>query len=228
MHKKLILLAIIAAAIAAFFALGLGRYLSLDYLQAQQAAITAYREAQPLKTAALFFLAYTAATALSFPGAAVLTLAAGAIFGLGWGTLIVSFASSVGATLAFLASRLLLRDAIQARWGEKLRTLNEGVEREGAFYLFTLRLVPAFPFFVINLAMGLTPIKTWTFYWVSQAGMLLGTLVYVNAGTQLARIASVKDVLSAPLIGAFVLLGVFPLLAKKAIDAFKKRRSRRS
>ncbi|HVO71122.1 MAG TPA: FAD-dependent oxidoreductase, partial [Aggregatilineaceae bacterium] len=167
---------------------------------------------------------YVAVTGLSLPGAAIMTLAAGAVFGLLWGTLIVSFASSIGATLAFLASRFLFRDVVQSRFGERLRAINAGVQREGAFYLFTLRLVPVFPFFVINLVMGLTPIKTRTFYWVSQAGMLLGTLVYVNAGTELARIHSVKEILSPSLLISFALLGIFPLIAKRIVDWLKARK----
>ncbi len=163
-------------------------------------------------------------TGLSLPGAALMTLVAGAVFGLLWGTVIVSFASSLGATLAFLASRFLLRDAIQGRFGDKLRAINAGVEKEGAFYLFTLRLVPAFPFFVINLVMGLTPMKTRTFYWVSQVGMLAGTLVYVNAGTQLARLESVKGILSPGLLASFAALGLFPLVAKKIVDTVRARR----
>jgi uncharacterized membrane protein YdjX (TVP38/TMEM64 family) len=177
-----------------------------------------------LKAALLFFVAYVAVTGLSLPGAAVMTLAGGAVFGLFWGLLLVSFASSLGATLAFLASRFLLRDWVQQRFGDRLRAINAGIEKEGGFYLFTLRLVPVFPFFVINLLMGLTPIKTRTFYWVSQIGMLAGTLVYVNAGTQLARIDSLAGILSPALLGSFVLLGLFPLLAKKIVDAVAARK----
>ena len=174
--------------------------------------------------AAAFFAAYVAVTGLSLPGAALLTLAAGALFGLLWGTIIVSFASSIGATLAFLAARFVLRDWVQARYGSQLQAINRGVEKEGAFYLFTLRLIPAVPFFVINLAMGLTSLRTGTFYWVSQLGMLAGTIVYVYAGTQLGRIGSLGDVLSPGLIGAFLALGFFPLLAKRAMDAYRARR----
>jgi dihydrolipoamide dehydrogenase len=177
-----------------------------------------------VQTALVFFVVYVAVTALSLPGAALMTLVAGAIFGLLWGTVIVSFASSIGATLAFLASRFLFRDAIQRRFGDKLRAINQGIEKEGAFYLFTLRLVPAFPFFVINLVMGLTPIPTRTFYWVSQVGMLLGTIVYVNAGTQIGQIESLRGILSPTLLISFALLGVFPLIAKKIVDAIKARK----
>jgi uncharacterized membrane protein YdjX (TVP38/TMEM64 family) len=221
---RLMLLLALAALIAGFFALGLQRYLTLDYLKAQQAAIAALFQAHPLVVAATYFAVYVAVTALSLPGAALLTLFGGAVFGLWWGTLIVSFASSIGATLAFLSSRFLFRDAVQRKFGDKLRALNAGVEREGAFYLFTLRLVPLFPFFVINLAMALTPIRTRTFYWVSQLGMLLGTIVYVNAGAQLARIESARGILSPTLLISFALLGLFPLVAKKAIEWMRARR----
>jgi pyruvate/2-oxoglutarate dehydrogenase complex dihydrolipoamide dehydrogenase (E3) component/uncharacterized membrane protein YdjX (TVP38/TMEM64 family) len=216
---KLAVLAVIAALVVAFFAFDLRQYGTLEYFQSQRAAIEAYFEAHPLRTALVFFAVYVTVTAVSLPGAAILTLVAGAIFGLLWGTVIVSFASSIGATLAFLSARYLLRDWVQARYGERLKALNEGVAREGAFYLFALRLVPAFPFFLINLAMGLTPIKTRTFYWVSQLGMLPGTIVYVYAGTQLGQFK-----LSPGLLAAFVLLGLFPLVAKKTLDAIKARK----
>ena len=222
--SRIALVIILVAAISAFFAFDLGQYLTLEYFKSQQQAIEAYRQSHPLATALGFFLIYVAVTGLSLPGAAIMTLAVGAIFGLGWGTLIVSFASTIGATLAFLVSRLLLKDMVQRRFGDKLKAANRGIEKDGAFYLFTLRLVPAFPFFVINLVMGLTPIRTWTFYWVSQVGMLAGTLVYVNAGTQLAQLQSLSGILSPGLIISFTLLGVFPLLARKAVEIFKARR----
>ena len=223
-RSKLLLVAIIAAMIVAFFALDAGRYLDLEFFKAQRHAFVAYYEAHPLVAALGYFVAYVAVTGLSLPGAAIMTLAGGAIFGLPWGTVIVSFASSVGATLAFLASRFVFHDWVQQRFGRQLRAINEGVEKEGGFYLFTLRLVPAFPFFVINLLMGLTPIRAWTFYWVSQIGMLAGTLVFVNAGTQLAKLDSLRGILSPGLILSLSLLGVFPLVAKKAVDVFKTRR----
>jgi dihydrolipoamide dehydrogenase len=221
---RLALLIAIAAAIVLFFAFDLGQFFSLEYFKAKQAQITAFYSANPWQTALVFFAIYVAVTGLSLPGAAIMTLVAGAIFGLLVGTIVVSFASTIGATLAFLASRFLFRDTVQRKFGDKLRAINAGVEREGAFYLFTLRLVPLFPFFVINLVMGLTPIKTRTFYWVSQVGMLLGTLVYVNAGTQLAQIQSLKGILSPGLVISFVLLGVFPLIAKKIVDFVKARK----
>ena len=223
-HSRLLLLAALVLATVLFFAFDLGRYFSLDFFKAQQAAIEAWREARPLAVALLFFALYVAVTGLSLPGAAIMTLVAGAIFGLGWGVLIVSFASTIGATLAFLAARFVLRDAVQARFGERLRAINAGIDQDGGFYLFTLRLVPLFPFFVINLVMGLTPIRTRTFYWVSQLGMLAGTLVYVNAGTQLALIESPGAILSPALLASFTLLGVFPLLAKKLVAFIKARK----
>jgi uncharacterized membrane protein YdjX (TVP38/TMEM64 family) len=222
---RLLVLLVIVALVVAFFATGAPRYFTFEHIKAQQAAIDAYYRAHPLQTALGTFAVYVALTGLSIPGAATaLTLLAGALFGLLWGTVIVSFAASVGATLAFLLSRLVLRDWVQARFGRTLDAINRGVEREGGFYLFTLRLIPAVPYFAINLAMALTPIRTWTFYWVSQLGMLAGTMVYVNAGTQLARIESPRGILSWQLFGALVLLGVFPLAAKKLVDAVKARR----
>jgi pyruvate/2-oxoglutarate dehydrogenase complex dihydrolipoamide dehydrogenase (E3) component/uncharacterized membrane protein YdjX (TVP38/TMEM64 family) len=223
-RSRLAVAVLIVVLVAAFFAAGGHRYLSFENVKAQQAAILDYYASHAWQTVLGFFLVYVTVTGLSLPGAALMTLVAGAIFGLLWGTVIVSFASSIGATLAFLASRFLLRDWVQRRFGHALRAVNEGIEREGAFYLFTLRLIPAVPFFVINLALGLTPIRAATFYWVSQVGMLAGTMVYVNAGTQLAAIESPAGILSPGLIGAFVLLGLFPLLAKKVVDAFKARR----
>ncbi|MGA0033791.1 MAG: TVP38/TMEM64 family protein, partial [Burkholderiales bacterium] len=185
--SKLLVFALIAAGIVAFFAFDLKQYFTLDYFQAQRAAIDAEVQSRPLRSALLFFAAYVAVTGLSLPGAAIMTLVAGAVFGLLWGTIIVSFASTLGATLAFLASRFLLRDWVQDKFGDKLRPINDGIAREGGFYLFALRLVPAFPFFVINLVMGLTSIRTWTYYWVSQLGMFAGTVVYVYTGTQLGE-----------------------------------------
>jgi pyruvate/2-oxoglutarate dehydrogenase complex dihydrolipoamide dehydrogenase (E3) component/uncharacterized membrane protein YdjX (TVP38/TMEM64 family) len=223
-RSRLALLLVLAALVAAFFVFDLGRFFSLDWFKSQQAAIDAFYRSHPWQTAATFFLIYVAVTGLSLPGAALMTLAGGAIFGLVWGTLIVSFASSIGATLAFLASRFLFREAAQRRFGDKLRAIDAGVEKEGPFYLFTLRLVPVFPFFVINLVMGLTPIRTPTFYWVSQLGMLAATIVYVNAGTQIAQIESLRGILSPGLLLSLAVLGVFPLIAKKAVDWLKARK----
>lgn len=223
-NKKILIVALIVLFIGAFFWFDIGQYLTLDYFKSQRDAINAYQTANPWQTALVFFLVYVAVTGLSLPGAAVLTLVAGAIFGLWWGVLIVSFASTLGATIAFLVARLLLRDWVQNKFGTKLKAINEGIEREGAFYLFTLRLVPIFPFFVINLVMGLTPIRVLQFFLVSQIGMLAGTFVYVNAGTQLAQIDSLAGILSPALLLSFVLLGLFPLLAKKLLDLVKAKK----
>ncbi len=222
--KKLLALALLAALVTTFFLLDLNQWLSLDAIKSSQTQIEQWQLQQPLILGLVFSAMYIAVTALSLPGAAVMTLAAGAFFGLLWGTVIVSFASSIGATLAFLVSRFILRDSIQQRFGEHLKTINKGVEREGAFYLFTLRLVPLFPFFIINLLMGVTRMRAFTFYWVSQLGMLAGTLVFVNTGTQLAQIESMAGILSPTLWLSFALLGVFPLLAKKLLSAVKQRR----
>jgi pyruvate/2-oxoglutarate dehydrogenase complex dihydrolipoamide dehydrogenase (E3) component/uncharacterized membrane protein YdjX (TVP38/TMEM64 family) len=201
-----------------------GALLTLDNLKASRDALQARVQVQPLATAAAFFAIYVAAAALSIPGAVILTLAAGAMFGLGWGLLLVSFSSSLGALLAFLVARYLLRDTIQARFGNALAPINEGVRKDGIFYLLTLRLVPVFPFWLINLLMGLTPMGAGRFYAVSQVGMLAGTVVYVNAGTQLAAIQSPGDILSPGLLGSFVLLGVFPLLAKAGVGWLARRK----
>ena len=222
--NKLLLLLALGVAVVAFFALDLGRFFSLDYIKGARADFAALYAARPLAVAAAFFAVYVAVTALSLPGAAILTLLAGAIFGLLVGTVVVSFASSLGATLAMLFARYVLRDSVKARFGARLADIDKGIEREGAFYLFTLRLVPVFPFFVINLLMGLTTMKAATFYGVSQLGMLAGTVVFVYAGTQLAQITSLQGIISPGLALALVLLGVFPLLAKKLIDAVKARR----
>ena len=221
---QLLLAAAILALGVAFFALGGPSYLSFDAIKAQQAAIQAYYAAHPWQTVAAYFLTYILVAGLSLPGGAVMTLIGGAIFGLVWGTVIVSFAASIGATVGFLVSRFVLRDWVQRRFGEQLRAVNHGMEKDGAFYLFSLRLIPVLPFFAINLAMGLTPIRTRTFYWVSQVGMLAGTMVYVNAGTQLASIDSAAGILSPGIVGAFLLLGLFPLGAKKIVAAAKARR----
>lgn len=223
--RKLIFVAIIAALIASVFIFDLTQYLTLEQLKQQRTELSNLFAEQPLLMFGGYFALYVLCTALSIPGATILTLGAGAIFGLAWGLLLASFASSVGALLAFLSARWLLHDWVQERFRQRLKTINEGVQRDGAFYLLSLRLVPLFPFFVINLVMGLTKIKTWTYYWVSQVGMLLATAVYVNAGTQLAEVESLGDVLSADLLGALVLLGLVPLIAKLILTLLKKRRA---
>jgi pyruvate/2-oxoglutarate dehydrogenase complex dihydrolipoamide dehydrogenase (E3) component/uncharacterized membrane protein YdjX (TVP38/TMEM64 family) len=221
------LVALIAAAIALFFVFHLGQYLNLAFFKTEQAQIEAFFDSHPFTTPAVFLLLYVAITGLTLPSATLLTLIAGAIFGLLWGTVIVSFASAAGATLAFLAARFVLRDTVQKRFGQRLSAINQGIEKDGAFYLFTLRLIPIFPFFVVNLAMGLTPIRAATFYLVSQLGMLAGTLVFVNAGTQIARIDSLSGILSPSLLGSFVLIGLFPLAARKAVDYLRSRKALR-
>ncbi|MDZ7831581.1 MAG: dihydrolipoyl dehydrogenase [Desulfobacterales bacterium] len=221
--RWLIILVILVLA-ALFFTLDLGRYFTLATLKDQQTALMKFYEAHMLLTIGIYMAVYIVMAALSLPGAAVMTLAGGAIFGLLAGTVVVSFASTIGATLAFLAARFLFKDYVQARFKEKLKTINKGIEKDGMFYLFTLRLVPIFPFFVINLAMALTPIRAGMFYGVSQIGMLPGTIVYVNAGTQLAQIESTGGILSPDLILSFVLLGLFPWIAKIFTGFIKRRR----
>ena len=222
--KKTALVVVLGSLIAAFFLLDLHHVLTLDGIKASLGEFQDWRAASPLLAAGAFFSVYVFVTALSLPGAAIMTLVGGALFGLFWGTVVISFASSIGALLAFLASRYLLQDTVQSRFGDRLKALNAGIEKDGAFYLFTLRLVPIFPFFIINLLMGLTPIRARTFYWVSQVGMLAGTLVYVNAGTQLAQLQSLSGILSPGLIFSFVLLGVFPLVARKVTAIIQGRR----
>ncbi len=221
---KLLVIGLLLLAMGLFAWLDLGAYLNLGYLKSEQAGLASLVNENPLISGLLFFILYVAVTGLSLPGAAIMTLAAGAIFGLGWGLVIVSFASSVGATIAMLVARFLLRDTVKRRFGPYLQTIDQGVEREGAFYLFTLRLVPVVPFFVINLAMGLTSISTPLFYIVSQIGMLAGTVVYVNAGTQLAQIDSLSGILSAELLLSFILLGFFPLIARKLVEWLRARK----
>jgi len=222
--RRLALLGLILALVAAFFVFDLGQYLGLEALKAEQAALDAQVAANPWQAAGLFFLTYVAVTALSLPGAALMTLLGGALFGLLEGLLLVSFASTLGASLAMLSSRFLLRDWVQARFGQRLAGIDAGIEREGAFYLFALRLVPLFPFFLINLAMGLTRLPLRSYWWVSQLGMLPGTLVYVNAGRELGQLQSLAGILSPGLLGAFALLGLFPLLARKLLGLLQARR----
>ncbi len=221
---KIIILAAIGVLIAGFFIFDLGQYLTLGYLKSQQQVFNDYYQQHRFSTLLSYFVIYILVTALSLPGAAVMTLAGGALFGLWTAVVVVSFASSIGATLAFLASRFLLRDWVQGKFGDKLQAINEGVEKEGAFYLFSLRLVPLFPFFVINLVMGLTPLKTSLYYIVSQVGMLAGTFVYVNAGTQIGQLESAGGILSPGLLVSFALLGIFPLVAKRILGVFQARK----
>lgn len=222
--KKLAVVAGLAALIAAYFIFDLGSYLTLDGVKQVAGDAGAFYERNPAAVLAAFFLIYVAVTAASLPGAGIMTLAAGALFGLVTGTILVSFASTLGATLAFLSSRYVLRDFVEARFGERLNAINQGLERDGPFYLFTIRMIPLFPFFVINLVMGLTRIKTPTFVWVSQLGMLLGTIAYVNAGTQLAQIEDTSGLLSPVLIGSFVFLAIVPWIAKGIIAIIRRRK----
>ena len=222
-RSKLVIAALLLASIAAFFILDLQRYFSLAFIKDSQTQLSALYRQRPVMVLLAYFTVYVLVAALSLPGAAILTLAGGASFGLVWGTVVVSLASTIGATLAMLAARYLMRDAIAARFGRRLDEVNKGIEKDGALYLFTLRLIPALPFFVVNLLIGLTRIRTWTYFWVSQLGMLAGTLAYVNAGTQLAKVDSLRSVLSPGLIGSFALLGLLPLGISKALDAFRRR-----
>ena len=215
--RKLSLLLILGVVAGLYVAFDFGQYLNLQALKAQQQSIESFRAAHPGLAILAYVGVYVLTTALSLPGATLLTLAGGAVFGLGWGTLIISFASSIGATAAFLMSRVLLRDWVTQRFGQRLQTIDEGIRREGAFYLFTLRLVPIVPFFLVNLLFGLTTMKARTFYGVSQIGMLAGTIVYVNAGTQLGKLESLSGIVSPTLLGSFVLLGLFPVLARKLV-----------
>lgn len=222
--KKTLILILMLAVVVPFFVFDLNDLLTLQGIQTRLDYFYAWRDAAPLLAGGLFFLAYVLVTGFSLPGAAIMTLLAGALFGLWWGVLLASFASSIGALFAFLASRFILRDSIEAKFSDKLHSINQGIAKDGAFYLFTLRLMPLFPFFIVNILMGLTSIKATTYYWVSQVGMLAGTLVYVNAGTQIAQIKSLSDIISPTLLGSFILLGLFPLLAKKILDGIQRRK----
>ncbi len=221
--KKIALLVVIAAIIIAYFTFDVGQYLTLDYLKGQLDRFHQFYSTHPVLVIGSFFLMYVVVTAVSLPGAAIMTIAAGALFGLLVGTVLVSFASTIGATLAFLVSRWLLRDWVQQTLNKQMKTINAGIERDGAMYLFSMRLVPAIPFFAINLAMGLTNLKVWTFYWVSQIGMLAGTIVYVNAGAQIGQIDTVSGLLSPNLIGAFLLLALFPWIARGIMSLVNRR-----
>lgn len=226
-RNQIILLGPIVVLVALFFYFDLGRYINLEFFQAQRAVVVDYYVDNRVVTIVAFLAIYIGMAALSLPGATIMTLAAGAVFGLPVGLVLVSFASTIGATLACMLARYLFRDAVQNRFGKYLGKINEGVEKDGAFYLFALRLVPAFPFFVVNLAMALTPIRLWTFYWVSQVGMLAGTAVYVNAGKEIGRLESLSGILSPTLLISFALLGVFPIIAKKVLNLLSNRFNKR-
>ncbi len=219
------LIATLLALVVAFFVFDIDSYFTLDYFNQQKYRLFDYYQQHPLQTALVYFCVYVLVTGLSLPGAALMTLAGGAIFGFWSGLLLVSFASTIGASIAFLVARVLLRDWVQNRFGDKLGAINRGVEQDGAFYLFSIRLVPAFPFFLVNLLMALTPIKLLTFFVVSQLGMLAGTMVYVNAGKQLAEVDSIGQVLSPGLLFSFLLLAVFPFVVRKVMDVIGARRA---
>ena len=219
---KLLIVTLILIAGIGYITLDLEQYLTLDYAQSQLSSIQEYKDENFAQTAIIYFVGYVVATSLSIPGAIMITLLGGAIFGLFWGTLLVSFASSIGATMAFLASRYLLRDWVESKFGNHLARLNKGIERDGSFYLFSIRMVPLFPFFVVNLLMGLTAIRTSSFYVASQLGMFIGTVVYINAGSELSQISSLSGLVSAPVLFSLVLLGIFPLIAKLIINAVQR------
>ena len=223
--KKLIILGLFVSIIASFLVFDLGQYFTLDFIKSQQTSLQEFYQQNTALTILGFLGIYIVVTGASLPGAAIMTLAGGAIFGLFTGVIIVSFASSIGATLAFLVSRYLLRDSVQKKFDNNLKSINQGIDKDGAFYLFALRLVPAFPFFVINMVMGLTRLKTFTFYWASQLGMLAGTIVYVNAGTQLAQIESASGILSLDLILSFVLLATLPFIGRKVVSIIKSNKA---
>jgi uncharacterized membrane protein YdjX (TVP38/TMEM64 family) len=223
--QKVVIVLVIIGIIAAFKMLNLGEYLSLAYIKESQQSFQDMYAQNRAAVIAGYMGIYIIVTALSLPGAAVMTLAGGAIFGFTTGLIAVSFASTIGATLACIVARFVLRDWVQAKVGDKLKTVNEGVEKEGAFYLFTLRLIPVFPFWLINLGMGLTKMPLKTFYWVSQVGMLAGTMVFVNAGKELGKIDSLSGILSPTLIASFVLLGLFPIITKKLLGLYKKKKN---
>ncbi|MCB2183998.1 MAG: TVP38/TMEM64 family protein [Desulfobulbaceae bacterium] len=222
--KKLAIVLAIIVLVAAFKLFGFGDYLTLDYLKQSQYRFADLYSAKPMLVISSYMAIYILVTALSLPGAAIMTLAGGGLFGLIPGTIIVSFASTIGATLACFVSRFLLRDWVQNKFGEKLETINRGIENEGGFYLFTMRLVPAFPFFLINLAMGVTKLPLLQYYWVSQLGMLPGTIVYVNAGKELAKIDSLSGILSPSLLISFAILGIFPITVKKIMARVKMKK----
>jgi uncharacterized membrane protein YdjX (TVP38/TMEM64 family) len=221
--KKIILILLIVVFIFLFKIFGLGQYLTLSYIKESQQRFAELYFEHPFSVIGSYMIIYILVTSLSLPGAAVMTLAGGALFGLVAGTIAVSFASTIGATLACFVSRFLLRDWVQNKFGEKIARVNTGVEKEGAFYLFTLRLIPVFPFWMINLVMGVTRMPIRTFFWVSQVGMLPGTIVYVNAGKEIAKIESLSGILSPGLILSFIILGLFPIMVKKIMGWYRKR-----
>jgi len=226
--KQLIILALLITAIAAFFFFDLGQWLTLEQLKAQQSDLDNFRASNPLLVAAIYMLLYIVVTALSLPGATIMTLSGGAIFGLYLGTALALVSATIGATLAFLIARYLVGNWVQTRFADRIQAINQGIEKDGAFYLFSLRLVPIFPFFVINVVMALTPLKTLTFFWVSLIGMLAGAGVYANAGTQIAQLENLSGIASPSLLLSFALLGVFPIIAKKTLQFVKQQRVKKA
>lgn len=222
--KRLMIVGIIAALVACYFLFDLGQYFSLEYIKASRERFQALYAEHTFLVIGAYFLLYVTATALALPAATAITLAGGAMFGFTTGVIVVSFASSIGAAVAFVVARYLLRDWVQGKFGDKLEKINQGIEKDGAFYLFTLRLIPLFPFFVVNTVIALTPMRLFTYYWVSQVGMFPATLVYVNAGKELGRIDSLSGLLSPSLILSFAILGIFPLVMKKALGWYQSRR----
>jgi uncharacterized membrane protein YdjX (TVP38/TMEM64 family) len=223
--KKILIIILISGSVGLFFYLGLHQYLTFDRIKSAQGDLKAYTDGHFIQACLAFCAVYITSTALSLPGAALLTLLSGALFGLVIGTVIASISSTLGATLAFLASRHLLRDAIQSKFGGSFEKINQGIEKEGGFYLFTIRMIPAFPFFLVNLVMGLTKIDTFTYMWTSMAGMFLGTAIYVNAGTQLSELESPSGIFSPTIITSFIILGLFPMLSKKLITHLRKNKN---
>ncbi len=221
MISKIVMIGVAVIVIVLFYLLDLGKYFSLEYIKSSQTRFDALYLEHSVLVVAAYMLIYVVMAALSLPGAAVMTLLGGALFGRLVGTVAVSFASTIGATLACFVARFVLRDWVQGKIGDKLKPINNGVQKEGAFYLFTMRLIPVFPFWLVNLAMGLTNIPLRTFYWVSQVGMLAGTFVYVNAGTELGKIESLRGILNPTLIVSFVILGLFPLIVKKLMVLYR-------
>lgn len=221
--ERVLLALALASVLSAYFVFDLGRFLSLDLLKAERLAIVAWRDLHPIEASVLFFAVYVVVTGLSLPGATILSLAVGAVFGLAWGVVLVSFASSIGATLSFLSARFLLRDWVHRRLHGRLQAIDEGMKTDGVFYLVAMRLVPVLPFFLVNLAMGLTPIRTRTYYAATQLGMLPANLLFINAGTQLAQIDTPADIVSPELLASFLALAALPLVARRAVASLRRR-----
>ena len=226
--RKILIVVFIIGLVVAFKVLGLGQYLTLSYMKESLDNFRGLYDEHTVLVLAAYFFIYVLTTSLSLPGASPLTIAGGALFGFWTATLVVSFASTIGATMACFVSRFILRDWVQNKIGDRIKKVNEGIEKEGSFYLFTLRLIPLFPFWMINLAMGLTKMPLKRYYWVSQIGMLAGTMVYVNAGKELGKIDSLKGILSPSLIISFALIGIFPIVVKKLVAWYRSRSAKKA